>query len=456
MIKNLSIKGFRGFGEEQKIEFALPNDNEGSGLTIITGANNSGKTTIIESIKAFNGQESPSFSEGRRNKKTQKKVELSIEDSDGNIHTIKTIADGSSTIRDPNSSLGAYIVPSRRGIAYEFGNSKMERKFHIMRAHLLENERNQQLHNFEERIFEIEKDKNKFNLLLQKVLGIDFLWCVEQRDSGQYYIKYTNLGIEHSAEGIGDGIWSIFTICAALFDAESNSIIVIDEPELSVHPTLQKKLMQLLMEHAKDKQIIISTHSPYFIDWHAICNGARLLRVVKEGTDSKCYSLSNDFNGTLAKKIKGIIDDIHNPHVLGLEAKEVFFLADNIILVEGQEDVLIYQEIAKALEIELKGEFFGWGTGGAAKMEIFLKLFKCLGYKKVVCILDGDKIDLKKRLEDEFIEYSFLNIPLDDIRDKEEKCTKAKIGITDSNGNLKDEHKTEIINLFEEINRKLS
>ena len=62
MIKELSISGFRGFGIPQTVKFAVPqNSKPGSGLTIITGANNSGKTTIIESIRAFNSSESPSF-----------------------------------------------------------------------------------------------------------------------------------------------------------------------------------------------------------------------------------------------------------------------------------------------------------------------------------------------------------------------------------------------------------
>lgn len=68
MIKELSISGFRGFGQTQTVKFSIPDQEHiGSGLTIITGANNAGKTTIIESIRAFNGSDSPSFSEGRRN-----------------------------------------------------------------------------------------------------------------------------------------------------------------------------------------------------------------------------------------------------------------------------------------------------------------------------------------------------------------------------------------------------
>ena len=83
------------------------------------------------------------------------------------------------------------------------------------------------------------------------VLNADFQWTLEQRDGGKYYIKYSDNGVSHSSEGIGDGIWSIFTICAALFDAPEKSVVVIDEPELSVYPALQKRLMSLLIEYSK-------------------------------------------------------------------------------------------------------------------------------------------------------------------------------------------------------------
>ena len=67
--------------------------------------------------------------------------------------------------------------------------------------------------------------------------------------------------------------------------------------------------------------------------------------------------------------------DINNPHVLGIEANEALFLGDNIILVEGQEDVVILNKICKDLKLELNGDFYGWGVGGAHKMGTFLLLF---------------------------------------------------------------------------------
>jgi AAA15 family ATPase/GTPase len=43
-LKRIEIKGFRGFEEEGLINLAIPNGKYGSGLTILVGPNNSGKS----------------------------------------------------------------------------------------------------------------------------------------------------------------------------------------------------------------------------------------------------------------------------------------------------------------------------------------------------------------------------------------------------------------------------
>ena len=55
--KELKILGFRGFSQECKIEFAIPNEKEGSGLTILVGENNSGKTSILETLRMLEKKE---------------------------------------------------------------------------------------------------------------------------------------------------------------------------------------------------------------------------------------------------------------------------------------------------------------------------------------------------------------------------------------------------------------
>lgn len=224
MINKLSISGFRGFGQEQTLTFARPDGKTpGSGLTIITGANNSGKTTIIEAIRAFNESESssPTFSEGRRNSQTNGKVELKLIDELEKVYTISSVeGGGSSTQKSEPFTFQHYVVPSRRAIPFEFSRGSWSRDVYIANAQNLENQRSSSLSNFDQRIFQIVKRKNDFDRVITKVLGDDFRWTVEQRDSGKYYIKYTQDGVTHSSEGVGDGIWSIFTICAAVFDAE--------------------------------------------------------------------------------------------------------------------------------------------------------------------------------------------------------------------------------------------
>ena len=101
MIKNISIHGLRGFGEERTISFAIPQEGvKGSGLTILVGSNNAGKTTILEAIRSFNcsQNEPPSFAERKRNIKCENgKVHLLLKTTDIGDYRIDTIDSGGST-----------------------------------------------------------------------------------------------------------------------------------------------------------------------------------------------------------------------------------------------------------------------------------------------------------------------------------------------------------------------
>jgi predicted ATP-dependent endonuclease of OLD family len=46
----------------------------------------------------------------------------------------------------------------------------------------------------------------------------------------------------------------------------ANQILLLEEPELGLHPHQLADLMKFLQEQAKHKQIIISTHSPIVLD----------------------------------------------------------------------------------------------------------------------------------------------------------------------------------------------
>jgi len=461
MIKNISIHGLRGFGEERTISFAIPQEGvKGSGLTILVGSNNAGKTTILEAIRSFNcsQNEPPSFAERKRNIKCENgtiHLKLQTEESTYMIDTVES--GGSATvIKKANEIDGAwwetprtFILQSRRFVEYEFHRSYMERQDYIQNQQMQIANRTAYIYEFNARLFKMQKNKEKFNILLKRVLGYDLEWTIEQNDNGTFYLKFMINGCVHSSEGLGDGIWSIFTICDALYDSEKGSTIAIDEPELSLHPAYQKKIMELFNEFSQNRQIIISTHSPYFVDAVAITNGAYLYRTVKNSDGNiDVFKLSDESK----RELKGFLNNINQPHTLGTEAKEIFFLEDRIIITEGQEDVIMYKRAADNVGTYIYGTFFGWGAGGASNIQKIAMILNDLGYKKVSAIFDGDKPEEKNLFQEKFPEYQCLIISAPDIRDKKSVNKPAKEGVLTEGGKLKEQYREEIRNLFMEIN----
>lgn len=88
-------------------------------------------------------------------------------------------------------------------------------------------------------------------------------------------------------------------------------------------------------------------------------------------------------------------------------------------------------------------------------MRAFLVLFRDLGYKRVVAILDGDKAEDAKNLESEFTNYKIVTLIEDDIRDKNARQMQTKTGITDEKGKIKEAYKDYMVNLINEINAAL-
>lgn len=458
MIKEIYISGLRGFAQEKKVNLALPNGKEGSGLTILVGGNNTGKTTIVEAIKYYNFDISHiSFSSGKRNSHNEKKVHIRYVNEKEEQYSIFTKKSGGSQVEsDDEQNFEVrkipFILPSRRNVQYELhgGFYDSYRWDYMNNENMNTKVRKPTIDNFQQRIFNWEKNKQKFDDLLYKVIDSNLQWYIDQNDNGSYYLafQYENSGV-HTSEGIGDGIWSIFTIIDALYDAEKESTIVIDEPELSLHPQYQKKIMNLLLQEATDKQIIISTHSPYFISWKALENGAIINRTIKEIKNGEIdiRTLSQDSVKFICKTIK----DYHNPHLWGTDTKELFFLEDNIIIVEGQEDVVSFNKITKELGIEINASFFGWGAGGAEKIEKVLSILDDLGYKQVIAIFDGDKTEKYQECVEKYPQYRVVQIWKDDIRDKLERTITYKEGILDNHFKIKVGTENLIRNFLEEL-----
>jgi predicted ATPase len=60
---------------------------------------------------------------------------------------------------------------------------------------------------------------------------------------------------------LSDGTVDVIALIAALF-FEDKEVVIIEEPERNIHPHLISGLVELMKDAARDKQIIVTTHSP--------------------------------------------------------------------------------------------------------------------------------------------------------------------------------------------------
>jgi predicted ATP-dependent endonuclease of OLD family len=81
-------------------------------------------------------------------------------------------------------------------------------------------------------------------------------------------IRLKQTKINYSEAFAGSGETAIVILVHKIFNAPNESLILLDEPETSLHSGAQKRLMSFLLEQCikKKHQIVISTHSPFLID----------------------------------------------------------------------------------------------------------------------------------------------------------------------------------------------
>ena len=461
VVKSLKIKGFRSFSEETVLKLAIPNGEEGSGLTVIVGPNNSGKSSIIEAFHTlFNDTQ---LIPGEAINKKNPNVLIEATSIDGTAYSIQaTDNNGSFAERRINGTITQYIdrairpfiLSSRRNINSTFSNNANMRREDYGGNKDSQDYREQNGYNgnFGARLIKIFKgNKDEFNNCLSKVLFPVPDWKIIAKDHNNLSLEFKFNNISHNSIGAGDGFINIFNIIDSLYDSKDNNLIIIDEPEVSLHPDLQRKLYELLVEYSKKRQIILCTHSPYFIDWNVILNNSELIRVKKQGDESKIYQLTQDTKD----KIRNLMLNSFNPHILGISANEIFFLNDNVILTEGQDDVICYKNIFKQKGFSINASFFGFGVGGADNTENIVNLLKNLGYDRVYCIFDNDKRDIASQIQKKYPEYMTFTISANDVRNKEINKNALNVLEKINNSDLSNEVKSKVSGYIkEEFNAK--
>lgn len=97
LLKRLTISGYRGFATSQTLHLAQPNGRPGSGLTVIVGANNAGKSSVIEVLHFLRlPGRNVEFVESHKNARTNGQIRIDYE-IEGGAYRLNSSPGGSGT-----------------------------------------------------------------------------------------------------------------------------------------------------------------------------------------------------------------------------------------------------------------------------------------------------------------------------------------------------------------------
>lgn len=325
------------------------------GLTVILGPNGSGKTHLLRGLKQSlskhtNGKRVRFLSAGRM----------------GMLERFRSDFDG------------------QHGGSPQYDSATYGSKSDAARRHNMETI-NGDFQTLAERADILIKIQERLRKLFKRDILVDW-------DGGVLKILFSRLDIDAKSYSSGreaSGLMHLVGILAALYDDDVGALLL-DEPEVSLHPQLQAFLLHEILsvsghpsEGGNKKIVIIATHSTEMLQ---IQKPEDLLSLVF------CYDLMSepvqipaDAGELKNKKVQSLIARLGQEHKLSLFSMRP-------LLVEGPSDVIICSALANKLDIHLEAA----GSQllpviGKGQMPTVAKLLRLLG-KSPVALADADGI----------------------------------------------------------------
>lgn len=143
------------------------------------------------------------------------------------------------------------------------------------------------------------------------------------------------------------GITQLVSLLASIYDDTIGTLIV-DEPEISLHPQLQAFIREEMESVAGNwgdpgkKRIVISTHSPSFLPLRSL---ADLPGIVFFGGDADCRQIDPADGLLKSSKLKDFISRTSLSH------RQALF-AERILLIEGPSDEIVAARAARRLDLK--------------------------------------------------------------------------------------------------------
>ena len=179
-----------------------------------------------------------------------------------------------------------------------------------------------------------------------------------------------------------------------------NSILLLDETGLTLHPIAQRDLASFFNVLAKNNQIIHTTHSPFIVDPERI-DRCRVVYTDEAGGTA----VSEDLRKGSTEKGRKSIYAVHA--ALGLTVSDMLFQGCKPVIVEGVSDQIYLSFIKRFLIREknnpVQKDLIFVPVGGAKNVSSVASLLTSTNDVLPIVLLDSDKMgdDFRNKLESE-------------------------------------------------------
>lgn len=145
----------------------------------------------------------------------------------------------------------------------------------------------------------------------------------------------TTTGIENDVLNCGTGyqsmiILSILETYVNISQSSTKYILLIEEPEVYLHPSLQRKMIDTLLQISENNQVIFTSHSPITI---SKLESSNVRLVEKNNCESRILNVTP----------KKVIDE------LGIKHDDILY-SKGIIFVEGKDDIDVISELIRKID----------------------------------------------------------------------------------------------------------
>ncbi|WP_336015924.1 AAA family ATPase [Fusobacterium polymorphum] len=300
-IEKVHIKNIKGIKD---LELSFKKNNKILDVIILAGVNGSGKTTILESIKDFFDNKNVNYSDTEKSnvnldiffeKFEKKNIEEAEKSSIDNYeHKLRDFFNalqsysyyrknnndyyqGQISKRFDNPPKIIYVPAENKFENVETKSTTLLRKYqfiNIINSNVIRDipsyiaTRRNYLATIEEDLTMKEVTNKVINEIngIFDILELDVKLKGFSKDEKTLPIFENSAGEEFDINDLSSGEKQLFLRTLSIKMLEpNNSIILIDEPELSLHPKWQQRIIEVYKKIGENNQIIVATHSPHIL-----------------------------------------------------------------------------------------------------------------------------------------------------------------------------------------------